>query len=408
VAGPAAASDAQTIFVSFPLVRDGKLFTGYKNYQQEMLANPSLHRARVIYSDPVKDLALLQVPQLPPHVEPLPLAKQGSQPGQNVHSVGNPGASDSSWIYTSGTVRTAPYGKRWISANALGESILNHDAVVIETQSPINSGDSGGPLVNDLCELVAVTQGSNRRAELVNFFIDVSEVKTLLQSKGYRWVEGRSNLSELRPAISSGDAVRLTDLLRHSSPRVRIRAASYLADAGEQGRIAVAALTKAIDDEDAEVRRSVVFALGTFGVEALPGLRKALHDASPEVRKLAVQALVKLGPDAKGAVPELTEMFKDKDRDVATLALEAVLALGPRRRGAGPGQNLARSLLRRTPVVGASSREARRGRERRGPGIARRAAGEGPCRRQPGAGGAHRPGRARSGSPLSAKGPARR
>lgn len=333
-------TNAAAVFASFPIYQNGKIVTGYKNYRKELLANAQKFRAKVIYSDPVKDLALLQLSELPTGAKPLSLAKESSKPGQNVHSVGNPGASDSSWIYTSGTVRTGPYIKKWTSSNAGGGSVLNHDATVIETQSPINSGDSGGPLVNDASELLAVTQGSSRRADLVNFFVDVGEVKTVLKSKGFSWAEGTSNLGDPRKSLSSSDAAKLAQLLAHSKPHVRIQAAAYLADAGEQGRFAATALTKALDDKDPEVRRSSAFALAAIGIDALPGLRQALNDSSPDVRQIAIQGLIKLGPDAGPAVTELVALFTSKDRDTARRAFDAVMAIGPRS-AAVPGLVLA-------------------------------------------------------------------
>src|SRR5262249_20694128 len=54
------------------------------------------------------------------------------------------------------------------------------------TTSPTNHGDSGGPLMNSNAELVGVTQGgvNSELANAISYFIDVSEVKALLKSKG--------------------------------------------------------------------------------------------------------------------------------------------------------------------------------------------------------------------------------
>ena len=67
------------------------------------------------------------------------LASGSPNPGERVHSIGNPVASTAMWIYTSGTVRQVLSAK-----TSLGKK-QKLDAKVIETQSPIKPGDSGGP-----------------------------------------------------------------------------------------------------------------------------------------------------------------------------------------------------------------------------------------------------------------------
>src|SRR5262249_31491590 len=115
---------------------------------------------------------------------PLRLAQNGVGPGEDVHSIGNPGASGGLWIYTPGKVRQV-YQKRW-SVNTGGEE-LQFEAKVVETDSPINPGDSGGPLTNDKGELVGVTQGniSRGQAAAMSMFIHLSEIKTFLKATGH-------------------------------------------------------------------------------------------------------------------------------------------------------------------------------------------------------------------------------
>ena len=316
-----------TVYVTFPRFQNGAPVTNAKSYIQALLADKTKYRAKVLHSDPTKDLAIVQLAELPENVKPLPLAKDGGKPGQAVHSVGNPGASDSFWVYTSGTVRTNPHLKKWTSGG--GGRIRIHDATIIETQSPTNPGDSGGPLVNDAGELIAVTQGGNVRANAVNIFIDVSEVKALLQSKGFSWSEGAEPTGKPRP-WTSADVAKLAQLLEHGNAQVRVQAATYLVDAGRQSRFALAALSKTLDDANADVRRAATLALGAVGAEGVPGLRKALRDESALVRAAAASGLAPLGADAQSAMPELLAALTDKEGDVAIRALEAVSKIGAR------------------------------------------------------------------------------
>ena len=110
----------------------------------------------------------------------MPLAAESPDPGQTVHSLGNPGRSGALWVYTPGKVRQV-YSKTWKAK--LDDRTHTFEARVIETDSPTNPGDSGGPLVNDKGELVGVTEGGATDAQLLSLFVDLSEVKKLLRRR---------------------------------------------------------------------------------------------------------------------------------------------------------------------------------------------------------------------------------
>jgi len=100
-----------------------------------------------------------------------------------VHSIGNPGASDALWAYTPGAVKSV-YKKTWNVRDR--KDVHNFEANVVETTSPVNPGDSGGPLLNGQGELTAVTQGGVSAQGTISYFIDISEVRTLLAAKKIR------------------------------------------------------------------------------------------------------------------------------------------------------------------------------------------------------------------------------
>lgn len=163
--------------VVFPLYRDEDdvhtLIQERRHYEDNL--EKVLISAELVHTDPKRDLAVLQLSQLPPRVRELGLASKSCQPGANVHSVGNPGASTAVWVYSGGTVR-AVHRKKVRYADAV------LDARVVETQAPVNQGDSGGPVLNDAGELIAVVQGGNLdpHARLFSYCIDVAEVKEFL------------------------------------------------------------------------------------------------------------------------------------------------------------------------------------------------------------------------------------
>ena len=135
----------------------------------------------VVELDKEGDLALVRLDRVPDGAVELPLAAESPDPGQAVHSIGNPGKSGALWVYTPGKVRQV-YGKKW-KAKLDERTVLTFQAKVIETDSPTNPGDSGGPLVNDRGELVGVTQGGVIDADALSLFVDLSEVKRLVERR---------------------------------------------------------------------------------------------------------------------------------------------------------------------------------------------------------------------------------
>ncbi|OWK43423.1 trypsin-like peptidase domain-containing protein [Fimbriiglobus ruber] len=163
--------------VYFPQFRDGQPISDRQYYEER---KERLGRSgRVVALDKKADLALIRVDGIPDEVKAIPLAAASPDPGEPVHSIGNAGKSGALWGYVKGTVRQV-YRKKW-QVELERNHRITFEAKVIETDSPTNPGDSGGPLLNDKGELVGVTQGGAVNAQLVSFFVDISEVKRLLR-----------------------------------------------------------------------------------------------------------------------------------------------------------------------------------------------------------------------------------
>lgn len=178
--------------------REKKVIANRKYYLEQFRSNGGL-RGKVIARDPKRDLALIElIDRLPNGTTAIPLAKESVGPGDSVHSIGNPGASDALWAYTNGSVKQV-YKKTWQVRD--GAEIRNYEAQVVETTSPVNPGDSGGPMLNNACELVAVTQGGVKAAGTISYFIDISEVRALLNSKKIRIASAPTStvLSNIEP-----------------------------------------------------------------------------------------------------------------------------------------------------------------------------------------------------------------
>jgi S1-C subfamily serine protease len=177
--------DADSVVLYFPERVGGKLVAKRDEYKRK----PGLP-GRVVLRDERVDLALVQLDRLPAGVRALPLSKASAQPAQQVHSVGNPGASSALWVYSPGKVRQA-FRDTWKVFDDLDNREHTYDGMKVETDSPINPGDSGGPLVNDRGRMVGVAHASNLDAQNMSIFIDVSEVRSLIrryyQTHGERW-----------------------------------------------------------------------------------------------------------------------------------------------------------------------------------------------------------------------------
>ena len=139
--------DAEQVMVLFPAYENGKsVAVAERSYYQNLIRRGRGLRGKVIAREPRCDLALIQLETVPEEARRLPLDHESPLPGQDAHSVGNPGQSGALWVYTPGKVRQV-YHNRWHAGT--GSDAFDVDAKIVETQSPINRGDSGGPLVNN-------------------------------------------------------------------------------------------------------------------------------------------------------------------------------------------------------------------------------------------------------------------
>jgi tetratricopeptide (TPR) repeat protein len=172
-------SNLDQVYVIFPEYHEEDVVRDTDHY----LRQSSRIAAKVILSDPARDLAVIQLESLPEGIEALPLASRSPRAGERLHSLGNP--EGEMWLYTEGRVRGVRVKTFYNDDGNLG-TIRRH-CKVVETQSPTNHGDSGGPVVNDRGEIVGVVQGGKLNANLLHYFIDVSEVRAFIKQVDELW-----------------------------------------------------------------------------------------------------------------------------------------------------------------------------------------------------------------------------
>ena len=138
--------------------------------------------ARVIRVDEIADLALLRLTSSTDIPKVMPLGSINEiEIGSDVHAIGHPAGAD--WSYTKGLVSQIRKEYKWIT-----EQKIQHQADVIQTQTPINPGNSGGPLISDRGRMIGVNSFKSE-GEALNYAISIDEVERFLKSNESRYSE---------------------------------------------------------------------------------------------------------------------------------------------------------------------------------------------------------------------------
>lgn len=155
--------------VDFPDMKDGQPIVEPDHY----LRKRTRIVGTVIHRDHDRDLALLQLSELPSGAKELKLAAKAPSPGEKVVTIASlPRGSEGLWIFTVGTVRMT-----YRRSHANGAM-----AHVVETDMPFNQGNSGGPVINERGELVSVVEGfQNEPVRQVSMTISVDEVRAFYE-----------------------------------------------------------------------------------------------------------------------------------------------------------------------------------------------------------------------------------
>jgi tetratricopeptide (TPR) repeat protein len=185
--------------VYFPVSTDGDVETDPDFY----LTRVKPFVGRVIDSDRVRDLALLQVDSLPKGTRAVPLAAKSPKPGpqSRLHTCGGSTAgSDTLWVYNQGTVKQVGNLQMANGARIRG----------VESDIPYNHGNSGGAAVNDQGEVVAVVEGGWTEDERTGVAVrGVSKLVSVEEVRGY--------LDEALPLVSPKTADQFVKRgLRHT------------------------------------------------------------------------------------------------------------------------------------------------------------------------------------------------
>lgn len=130
--------------------------------------------ARVLTTDSIRDLALLEIVSRPGKIIAVPLGSTSNLgAGHEVFSVSHPRGS--LWSYSEGTISQITLRHEWV--RGLG---IVHRASTIQTQTVSNNGGSGDPLFDEDGQFIGVLVGGNVTEP--NFAISIDEIRDFVFS----------------------------------------------------------------------------------------------------------------------------------------------------------------------------------------------------------------------------------
>lgn len=135
---------------------------------------PEVYVAKLVDSDPQRDLALLHIDTTAQASVPVKLGSfEALRVGQEVHAIGHPRGLI--WTYTTGFVSQIRPDFKLSKGNERNVRAL------IQTQTPINPGNSGGPLFNSQGQLIGVnTFMRGKDQEGLNFSVSADDASDFL------------------------------------------------------------------------------------------------------------------------------------------------------------------------------------------------------------------------------------
>lgn len=130
---------------------------------------------QVVAENKLEDLALIKVSGLPSSIVPVELgSNQEVDIGDNVYAIGHPVSLP--WTFSSGMVSQIRKKHKWKYADN-----SEHEATVIQMQTPISTGNSGGPLFTSQGKVVGVNTLMQGDGQNLNFAVAIDHVKKFIK-----------------------------------------------------------------------------------------------------------------------------------------------------------------------------------------------------------------------------------
>ena len=130
---------------------------------------------QVVAENKKEDLALIKVNGLPKDIKAVELgSNQEVKIGDTVYAIGHPKSLP--WSFSFGMVNQKRRNHKWTY-----EDKSEHEATVIQMQTPISTGNSGGPLFSGVGKVVGVNTLMEVEGQNLNFAIAVDHVKQFIK-----------------------------------------------------------------------------------------------------------------------------------------------------------------------------------------------------------------------------------
>ena len=132
---------------------------------------------QVVAENKKQDLALIKVNGLPKDIKTVELGSnviKEVKVGDTVYAIGHPKSLP--WSFSKGMVNQIRPNHKWTY-----EDESEHEATVIQMQTPISTGNSGGPLFSDKGSVVGVNTLFEVEGQNLNFAIAVDHVKQFIK-----------------------------------------------------------------------------------------------------------------------------------------------------------------------------------------------------------------------------------
>jgi len=133
------------------------------------------------------------------------------------------------------------------------------------------------------------------------------------------------------PELPDSEVIDLTGQIRTGDEALKLEAMQLLDHFAINSSLVLEALVCALSDESLKVRMSAARYLCNLGEEASPAIEaliKALSDEEPWMRAAAAEALGEIGAKAERAIPYLIGLLNDSDYGPRGRAKEAIDKIG--------------------------------------------------------------------------------
>jgi S1-C subfamily serine protease/Flp pilus assembly protein TadD len=270
----------------------------------------------VLARDPVRDLALIELDEVPDAMAALEIAGSGPRMGDRVAAISHPTGIDLLWLFAAGTVRSV--GDVQLAPEGLAERSKAWAGLF---QLPHQGSASGGPIVNDKSALIGVLAAREAARQDLAYAVTPAEIQTFLAGARPLWRPESSNdwdrrglyaAQRGRPAVAL-EAFEAGARLDPADARFQVHRAWALLRLGrrdEAARVTDAAAPKTKDAATLADLAAVFADLGYPG-RAADLVGRALKKDPRCAAAYVVRARLRSGREAEADVAEA--LFLDPD-----------------------------------------------------------------------------------------------